>query len=184
MAKDIAFGPKNFGLDEQEIDRRVHDAIRAVGLDDSFLQRNPLDLSGGQKRRVAIAGVLAMEPKVLVLDEPTAGLDPASAAAMMALFVRYQAQSNDHTVILVTHDMDNVLNYCDHVVVLHEGSLIYTGDTPSFFNSNETMEQAAVLPPACIVMRNALIQHGFTIDVDQVYTEAALAKAIAKEVKR
>lgn len=184
VAKDIAFGPKNFGLDEQEIDRRVHDAIRAVGLDESFLQRNPLDLSGGQKRRVAIAGVLAMEPKVLVLDEPTAGLDPASAAAMMALFVRYQAQSNDHTVILVTHDMDNVLNYCDHVVVLHEGSLIYTGDTPSFFNSNETMEQAAVLPPACIVMRNALIQHGFTIDVDQVYTEAALAKAIAKEVKR
>ena len=124
VAKDIAFGPKNFGLDEQEIDRRVHDAIRAVGLDDSFLQRNPLDLSGGQKRRVAIAGVLAMEPKVLVLDEPTAGLDPASAAAMMALFVRYQAQSSDHTVILVTHDRV-LAGKADQVLELHDGQLVF-----------------------------------------------------------
>ena len=184
VAKDIAFGPKNFGLSEQETNDRVHEAIHAVGLDESFLQRNPLDLSGGQKRRVAIAGVLAMHPQVLVLDEPTAGLDPASAAGMMALFVHYQAQDPSRTVILVTHDMDNVLNYCNHVVVLHEGQLIYTGDTPSFFNSSETLQKAAVLPPACITMRNQLIERGFDIDINTVYTEASLAKAIAMEVQR
>lgn len=184
VAKDIAFGPKNFGMDETTINQRVHSAIHAVGLDDSFLERNPLDLSGGQKRRVAIAGVLAMEPSILVLDEPTAGLDPASAAAMMSLFVNYQKSDADHTVVLVTHDMDNVLNYCDHVIVLHEGQLIYSGDIPTFFNSKETMEKAAVLPPACIVMRDMLIKRGFTIDPYTVYTEKQLAKAIKGEVSR
>ena len=170
-------------LDKRSAEKEIVEIVERVELLDA-IDKKMGGFSGGMKQRVLIAAALIGNPDLIILDEPTAGLDPASAAAMMALFVRYQAQSSDHTVILVTHDMDNVLNYCDHVVVLHEGSLIYTGDTPSFFNSNETMEQAAVLPPACIVMRNALIQQGFTIDVDQVYTEAALAKAIAKEVKR
>ena len=118
VAKDIGFGPKNFGVSEEEISKIVKKVIVQVGLDESFLERSPLELSGGLKRRVAIAGILAMNPEVLVLDEPTAGLDPNGAKAMLDLFVELNRLGK--TIIIVTHEMDYVLEYCDLCVVVNK----------------------------------------------------------------
>lgn len=129
VARDIAFGPKNFGISEEEAKGLAQEYIQLVGLDESFLERSPFDLSGGQMRRVAIAGVLAMEPEVLVLDEPTAGLDPQGRKEMMEMFDRLHREKN-MTIILVTHLMDDVANYADYVYVLEKGRLVKAG-TPS-----------------------------------------------------
>ena len=120
IAKDIAFGPKNFGTSEEDATQLVKKVLPVVGLDENYLDRSPFDLSGGQKRRVAIAGILVLNPKVLVLDEPTAGLDPQGAQEMMTLFMNLNKKEGK-TVLLVTHDMEHVMNYCDHVIVLSHG---------------------------------------------------------------
>lgn len=182
VAKDIAFGPKNFGIDVNEIEDRINESLRLVHLPDSYKQTNPLDLSGGQKRRVAIAGVLAMRPDILVLDEPTAGLDPSGALEMMQMFRDYNTK-NKKTVILVTHDMDNVLNYCDDVLVLHEGQLVYIGDKMAFFNDEALMEKAQVLPPTIIQFRDALIHRGWDIDKQAVASMEQLVKVISEKVR-
>ena len=126
--KDIAYGPTNMGLDKEEIDRRVREAAHFVGLDDSLLEQSPFELSGGQKRRVAIAGVLAMEPKVLVLDEPTAGLDPRGRESILAQLRAYH-KSRGTTVLLVSHSMEEVASNADRIVVLR-GSHNYMDGTP------------------------------------------------------
>ena len=126
IEKDIAFGPKNFGVEETEASQLVRNILPVVGLDESYLDRSPFELSGGQKRRVAIAGILVLDPKVLVLDEPTAGLDPQGAKEMMTLFMRLNREQNK-TVLLVTHDMEHVMKYCDHVIVLDHGHIIERG---------------------------------------------------------
>lgn len=181
VGKDIAFGPKNFNVEPKEIEQRVNESLAMVNLPNQFKEVNPLDLSGGQKRRVAIAGVLAMRPDILVLDEPTAGLDPTGALEMMQLFRDYN-QKFGKTVILVTHDMDNVLNYCDDVLVLHEGKLVYCGDKLAFFNDNNLMEQAQVLPPTVIQFRNALMDKGLDLSQDNVATLDQLVAALAKRI--
>ena len=116
IEKDIAFGPKNFGVGEEEANALVKKILPMVGLDESYLQRSPFELSGGQKRRVAIAGILVLDPKVLVLDEPTAGLDPQGAKEMMSLFMDLN-RTHKKTILLVSHDMEHVMRYCDHVIV-------------------------------------------------------------------
>ena len=120
--KDISFGPKNMGLDEGEVDRRVRQSARFVGLDEALLDKSPFDLSGGQKRRVAIAGVIAMEPRVLILDEPTAGLDPAGAAQILENIRTYHREKNA-TIILVSHSMEEVAREASRLVVIHQGSI-------------------------------------------------------------
>lgn len=129
VIKDIAFAPKNFGKTEEEAETIARRMAHQVGLDDDLLVKSPFELSGGQMRRVAIAGILAMEPEVLVLDEPTAGLDPKGRLEMMRMFKRLKDEQN-LTVILVTHQMDDVANYADNVIVLEEGKMIANG-TPS-----------------------------------------------------
>ena len=181
VGKDIAFGPKNFNVEPKEIEQRVNEPLAMVNLPNQFKEVNPLDLSGGQKRRVAIAGVLAMRPDILVLDEPTAGLDPTGALEMMQLFRDYNLKFGK-TVILVTHDMDNVLNYCDDVLVLHEGKLVYYGDKLAFFNDKNLMEQAQVLPPTVIQFRNALMDKGLDLSQDNVATLDQLVAALAKRI--
>ena len=119
--KDISFGPRNMGLDEDEIDRRVRQAARFVGLDDPILDKSPFELSGGQKRRVAIAGVIAMEPRVLILDEPTAGLDPAGAAQILDNIRTYHREKNA-TILLVSHSMEEVAREAGRLVVISNGS--------------------------------------------------------------
>ena len=120
--------------------RRAREVIKVVGLDETMLERSPLDLSGGQKRRVAIAGILAMDPQVLVLDEPTAGLDPQGAQSMMHLFMNLNKQMNK-TVLIVTHDMEHVLNYCDNVVVVNHGEILQKTSVHEFFRKTDLLKQ-------------------------------------------
>ena len=181
IQKDIAFGPKNFGASEEEAARRTREVIRVVGLDETMLERSPLDLSGGQKRRVAIAGILAMDPQVLVLDEPTAGLDPQGAQSMMQLFMNLNKQLKK-TVLIVTHDMEHVLNYCDNVVVVDNGQIMQTTSVHEFFRKTDLLKQLNILPPAIIRTREMLNQRGFYLS-EEIMDIPSLAKEILREGK-
>ena len=181
IAKDIAFGPKNFGSTDEEAAHRVKEVIKVVGLDESMLERSPLDLSGGQKRRVAIAGILAMDPKILVLDEPTAGLDPQGAKSMMQLFMDLNRKMNK-TVLIVTHDMEHVLNYCDNVVVVDQGKILRQTSVKDFFRKTDLLKELNILPPSVIRTRELLNENGFHIS-DEIMDIESLAKEIIREVK-
>ena len=181
ILKDIAFGPKNFGASEEEAVRRAREVIRVVGLDETMLERSPLDLSGGQKRRVAIAGILAMDPQVLVLDEPTAGLDPQGAQSMMQLFMNLNKQMKK-TVLIVTHDMEHVLNYCDNVDVVDNGQILQKTSVHEFFRKTDLLKQLNILPPAIIRTREMLNQRGFHLS-EEIMDIPSLAKEILREVK-
>ena len=151
-----------------------------VGLDESYLDRSPFELSGGQKRRVAIAGILILDPEVLVLDEPTAGLDPQGAKEMMTLFMNLNRKLNK-TVLLVTHDMNHVMNYCDEVMVLDHGKLKHKSDVKTFFEHPDWMISIGIDPPALIRLKMALQAKGFTIP-DDVLTLEALGDCVEKQV--
>lgn len=181
ILKDVAFGPKNFGASEEEANLAAKKALAMVGIDASYYERSPLDLSGGQKRRVAIAGILAMDPDVLVLDEPTAGLDPQGAQQMMTLFSRLNKEFNK-TVLVVTHDMEHVLNYCDEVVVMVDGKVHLHEEVSKFFQDTRLLKQLNILPPAVVRARELLNAKGFNIPSDVLSLEA-LADEIRKEVK-
>lgn len=182
ILKDVAFGPQNFGISQEEAEQRARQALRTVGLDESYDERSPLNLSGGQKRRVAIAGILAMDPSVLVLDEPTAGLDPQGAKQMMSLFLRLNREQQK-TVLIVTHDMEHVLNYCDDVVVVENGQILMHTDKKTFFENGDCLKRANINPPAIIRLRSMLQEKGFAIGSDVLQIDA-LAKAIRNEVVR
>ena len=177
VIKDIAFGPKNFGISEEEALKRAKEALKLVGLDESYEDKSPLELSGGQKRRVAIAGILAMNPDVIVLDEPTAGLDPLGTVSMMKLFKKLNTEHKK------THDMEQVYSYCDEVVVMENGKVQIHTTVNEFFKDPARCEKLHILPPAIIRMRSKLNENGFHIDESVIDTKM-LAKAIASEVKR
>ncbi len=181
VALDIAFGPKNFGMSEEEALSKAKEMLAFVGLEESYLERSPFELSGGQKRRVAIAGILAMDPDILVLDEPAAGLDPQGAKEMMNLFVKLNRECHK-TVLIVTHDMEHVLRYCDDVVVVDHGHIVNTADTASFFRDTALLHQLGINPPAVIRLREALNEHGFHLS-DQLLEMEELAAAVAQAVK-
>lgn len=182
ILKDVAFGPKNFGVDEQSALIKAKEALKMVGIDESYYQRSPLELSGGQKRRVAIAGILAIEPKILVLDEPTAGLDPVGAMEMIDLFISLN-KNLDTTIIIVSHDNEMVYNYADNVVLMANGNVKYSGDTLSLFNNADLVSKYNLLEPRIVKLKRELKEVGFKIN-DDVRTLPELAKVIAKEVKR
>lgn len=138
VEKDICFGPMNFGVSEEEAKERARRLIIEVGLSEEVLQKSPFDLSGGQMRRVAIAGVLAMEPEVLVLDEPTAGLDPRGQTEIMDMFYRLHQQKGLST-ILVTHSMEDAATYADEIVIMHRGKVQETGDPRTIFSNPEQL---------------------------------------------
>ena len=181
IARDIAFGPKNFGVSEEDASQLAKEMLNLVGLDDTYLERSPFELSGGQKRRVAIAGIMAIDPDVLVLDEPTAGLDPQGAQEMMQLFKRMNTEFNK-TVFIVSHDMEHVLNYCDDVLVMKDGSVYKYCSVKEFFAQSSILKELKINPPAVIELRDQLIERGFNID-REITDMKTLAKAIAKEVK-
>ena len=181
VLKDIAFGPKNFGFSEQEAIEKARNAMKLVSLGKEFEEKSPLELSGGQKRRVAIAGILAMDPQVLVLDEPTAGLDPQGTIQMMELF-RELNQKYNKTVLIVTHDMEQVFHYCDRVIVMSKGNVHTHTTCKEFFQDSSLCNSLAILPPALIRMKDALKEKGFKLDYDIEDIEE-LAKQIAGEVK-
>ena len=183
VAKDIAFGPKNFGASEEEGIELAKRMLPIVGLDASYMERSPFDLSGGQMRRVAIAGVLAMEPEVLVLDEPTAGLDPQGRKEMMDMFYQlYRTQGL--TIILVTHQMDDVANYADHMVVLEKGTVIKEGAPQDVFKDAPWLESKQLGVPAAVSFGSLLSQKTGLIFNELPLTTADLADEIAKALKQ
>lgn len=149
IEKDIAFGPENFGVSSEEIEQRIKEIMPEVGLPEHFLQRSPFDLSGGQMRRVAIAGVLAIQPEILVLDEPTAGLDPRGQKEIMNMFYRLHQQQN-LTTVLVTHSMEDALKYADHVIILNKGKLYMEGMPIEVFTQKETLQKVNLDVPEVI----------------------------------
>ena len=165
--RDIAFGPKNMGLKEDEIDRRVREAAAIVGLTEQQLQVSPFDLSGGQKRRVAIAGVLAMEPEVLILDEPTAGLDPAGRAGILQNIEDYRRKHNA-TIMMVSHSMDDVARLTDRLLVLNSSRLAMDGTPAEVFARAEELTEMGLSIPQ--VTRVFLQLRKMGLDVEPVYT--------------
>lgn len=164
VEKDVAFGLKNYGLKEEEAIKEAHNALSLVGLDESFYTRSPFELSGGEKRRVAIAGVLVLNPDILILDEPTAGLDPQGTKVILSLINKLHDEGK--TIILVTHDMDVVLNYASDVVVLKEGKVAYLGKPHDLFASNYK-ELSLDVPPLYTFM-NMLKEKGLNIDISNI----------------
>ena len=144
--KDVCFGPKNLGLDRKETELRAYKALKMVGLPDEYFYQSPFDLSGGQKRRVAIAGVLAMEPDVLILDEPTAGLDPKGRDEILELIKGLQ--ETGMTIILVSHSMEDVANYVDRIIVMNKGSVMLDGVPKDVFAHYKELEEVGLAAPA------------------------------------
>lgn len=174
--KDIAFGPKNMGLDAEEIDRRVRDAAVFVGLHETLLDKSPFELSGGQKRRVAIAGVIAMEPKVLVLDEPTAGLDPQGRDTILAQIQAYH-RAMGAAVVLVSHSMEEIARNVDRIVVLSDGKVYMEGTPKQVFARAHELEQVGLDVPQVTKVAAALKARGLDIDT-AVYTVEALEQKL------
>ena len=182
---DIAFGPKNMGIAEDAIDRRVREAARFVGLDDSVLEKSPFDISGGQKRRVAIAGVIAMNPKNLVLDEPAAGLDPRGRDEILGKIREYQKETGS-TVIMISHSMEDLALYCDRLVVMHESKPIMAGTCEEIFSRAEELEKAGLAVPQVTKLMRELAAKGYDVNTSVYTVEAAkkeLLRVLGGEVK-
>lgn len=145
VEKDIMFGPKNFGVSEEEAKERAQKVIKLVGLDETYLTRSPFNLSGGEKKRVSIAGILAMEPDVLVLDEPTSGLDPKGRDDLLKLFKEIHKEV-DNSVVIITHDMNTVYKYAKRVMVMNQGELVYDGSPERLFNDEDLEKWNLDLP--------------------------------------
>ena len=177
--KDIAFGPKNMGLDEADIDRRVRDAAAFVGLTEAMLDKSPFELSGGQKRRVAIAGVIAMEPKVLVLDEPTAGLDPRGRYDILARIQDYHRAKNA-SVVLVSHSMEEIARNVDRIVVLSDSHVFMEGTPRQVFARADELDQVGLDIPQVTKVALALRRRGLPVDT-AVYTVEALRDALLRK---
>ena len=174
--KDIAFGPKNMGLDQEEIDRRVRAAARFAGLDEGLLEKSPFDLSSGQKRRVAIAGVIAMEPEVLILDEPSAGLDPAGRRSLLKNIKEYHRERGT-TVVMVSHSMDEVAENVDRIIVLADAGVVMSGTPREVFSRAGELVAVGLDVPQVTRVAMALRQRGVDID-SAVYTVADLRRAL------
>ena len=178
---DIAFGPKNMGLDKAEIDERVREAAGFVGVDEALFEKSPLELSGGQKRRIAIAGVIAMRPGVLILDEPTAGLDPAGCRQIMDNICRYKRESGA-TVLIVSHNMDDAARLCERLLVFDHGHLAMDGTPEEIFSRPQELIRIGLSVPQATSLAMALREKGLALE-GPVYTHEQLLAAIrqAKE---
>ena len=162
VLKDVAFGPQNFGISQEEAEKIAREKLALVGISEELFERSPFELSGGQMRRVAIAGILAMEPNVLVLDEPTAGLDPAGRQELMNIFK--QLHANGMTIVLVTHLMDDVANYADWVYVMEKGKLIRSGKPRDVFQEVEFLETIKLGVPKITKFAANLERRGFVLE--------------------
>ena len=180
VEKDVAYGPKNFGQKEEEALKTAHDCLAQVGIDSSFYQRSPFELSGGEKRRVAIAGILALKGEYLVIDEPTAGLDPSGTKAMMDLFKSLHEQGM--TIVLITHDMELVRSYADRVIVLENGKVVKDCHPRELFK--EDLKQYSLDLPMISSFLKRLEAKGISFEDEDSRSVEALAKAIARRGKR
>lgn len=183
IEKDIAFGPKNLKLNEEEINKRIKRAMNIVGLDyKKYKDKSPFELSGGQKRRVAIAGVVAMEPKVLILDEPTAGLDPKGRDEILGEIKNLHNEYN-MTIILVSHSMEDVAKVATRVLVMHEGKCILDGEPSEVFTKVDTLESVGLAAPQVTYLMRSLKEKGFDIS-ESVFTIEQAKKELLKVFKK
>ena len=182
VRKDIAFGPTNMGLPEDEIKRRCDEAAIFCGLDDSLLDKSPFDLSGGQKRRAAIAGVMAMEPEVLILDEPAAGLDPKGREEILGGIRSYQRQKGN-TVIIVSHSMEDMARYSDEIVVMNKAKIFMQGSTAEVYKRAEELANVGLSVPQITELMNLLRERGLDIPTG-IYTVDDAKAALTKLLKR
>jgi energy-coupling factor transport system ATP-binding protein len=181
VALDVAFGPKNLNIDPAETDKRVREAIAAVGLNyDEVAQKSPFELSGGQMRRVAIAGVLAMKPEILVLDEPTAGLDPQGKSDVMELI--NSLRSSLKAVVMISHNMDEVARYCNKVALMDEGKIVGVF-TPRELFASDTVEKYGLLLPSAVSLAHKLKTAGVIADADVLNEDELVAKITQARVK-
>lgn len=180
--EDIAFGPKNMGLSESEIKERVLESIKFVGLTDEYLEKSPFDLSGGEKRRVAIAGVISMKPKVLVLDEPTAGLDPVGKNDLLNLIKHYN-KTTGSTVIFVSHNMDDVALVADRVLVLSDGNIVMNGTVEEVYSKGDELMNLGLDVPEITRVFLKLKEVGYDVPTD-VYTVKQGKEKLIEFLKR
>ncbi|WP_026527224.1 energy-coupling factor transporter ATPase [Butyrivibrio sp. VCD2006] len=169
---DVCFGPKNLGLSQKEVELRAYDALKKVGLPDEYFYQSPFDLSGGQKRRVAIAGVLAMKPDVLILDEPTAGLDPKGRDEILDLISELH-DTLGITVILVSHSMEDVANYVDRIIVMNKGEAVFDGAPKEVFSHYKELEEIGLAAPQVTYVMEELREAGFNVNTDATTIEEA-----------
>ena len=182
IAKDIAFGPKNMGLDEAEVHERVVEAARFAGLSADLLDKSPFDLSGGQKRRAAIAGIIAMRPEVLVLDEPAAGLDPKGRKDIFNNIVEYQQKSKS-TVVIVSHSMEDMARYCDNLIVMNAGKICMQGDRDYVFSRSAQLGQIGLDIPQVTKLMLMLKSRGMDVD-EGIYTVEQALENMLKKLKK
>ena len=176
VEKDVAFGVKNFGVKGEEAIKRAHEALKQVGLDESYFKRAPFDLSGGEKRKVAIAGILAINPDILIFDEPTAGFDPQSSKDLMNLITEFH--NNGKTIIIITHDMDLVNTYTKRVVMLERGQVTFDGTPNELFAYIKGYDRLDT--PNVIKVAEKLKDMGMDIDINQIHTNEDLVEAIKR----
>lgn len=179
VAEDIAFGPKNMGIKGEELKQRVLKAAGFSGLDESLLSKSPFDLSGGQKRRAALAGVMAMEPSLLVLDEPAAGLDPAGRRSILGRIREYQRE-NGTSVVIVSHSMEDMARYCDRLVVMDHGRVAMNDRTEAVFSNHEKLRSVGLDVPEITKVSEELKKLGIDIG-DDIYTVKYAAGVIAEK---
>lgn len=178
---DVCFGPKNLGLDKKQTELRAYAALKQVGIEDEYFYQSPFDLSGGQKRRVAIAGVLAMKPEVLVLDEPTAGLDPKGRDEILDQIAKLREETG-MTVILVSHSMEDVAKYVDRIIVMNQSRILFDDVPKEVFRHVKELEEVGLAAPQITYIMQALKEKGLNVDTDITKIEEArdaILKALA-----
>ena len=180
---DVCFGPKNQGLTPEECEKRALEALKLVGLKEKYYKSSPFELSGGQKRRAAIAGVLAMRPKVLVLDEPTAGLDPKGRDEILEQ-IAFLHKESDMTVILVSHSMEDIAKYADRIVVMNKGKIMYNDTPRAVFAHYKELEQVGLAAPQVTYIMHDLREHGLMVSPDVTTVEEAAEEILAALEKK
>lgn len=178
---DVCFGPKNLGLDKKQTELRAYAALKQVGIEDEYFYQSPFDLSGGQKRRVAIAGVLAMKPEVLVLDEPTAGLDPKGRDEILDQIAKLREETG-MTVILVSHSMEDIAKYVDRIIVMNQSRILFDDEPKEVFRHVKELEEVGLAAPQITYIMQALKEKGLNVDTDITKIEEArdaILKALA-----
>ena len=181
IREDIAYGPKNMGLNEKEIDERIKMAASFVGLDEELLDKSPFDLSGGQKRRAAIAGIIAMKPEILVLDEPAAGLDPMGRDEIFESILKYRNETGA-SVIIVSHSMEDMAKFCDELIVMAHSKVVMQGSCGEVFSNAALLEEIGLTIPQITTLMMTLKSRGANVN-DGIYTVKAAAEEIARIIK-
>ena len=176
VEKDVAFGPKNFGIKGEEALKKAHEALKQVGLDESYYKRQPFELSGGERRKVAIAGILAIDPDIIIFDEPTVGFDPSSAKDLLNLIVSFHQKGK--TIIVITHDMDLVRRYAERVLLLEKGQLTFDGSPSALFSYVQDYDRLEI--PQVIRLAMKLKEKGADIDVSAIRRSDDLINEIQK----